>query len=157
MAEEGVVRVLQRGNMALVEAVKSDACSSCGAKGACHAMGGNKIRVVPAVNQPGAQVGDRVQLAVSRTGLMKASFLVYMVPVMALMAGALTGQKLGPSWGWDPTTAAVVVSLSALAVCWLGISQLSKILAKRREFTVRIVRVLRKEQADAVDQCATGV
>lgn len=156
MHEEAVVRRVA-GNMAVVESVQHDACAHCGAKGACDAMGGGKARQVAALNQAGAKVDDRVEIAISRRAVMGAGALVYMVPVVAVIVGAVVGQKMGPSWGWDPTNAAVLLALGSLAVTWLIISRISRVLAGRRGFSVRIVRVLRKEQADAVDECAAGL
>ncbi len=156
MHEEGVVRQVA-GEMAVVESVQNDACAECGARGACHTMGGGKKRLVAAVNQAGAQVDDRVELAISRKAVLGAGALVYMLPVLAVIAGAITGQKMGPDWGWDPTTASVVLALACLGVTWLIISRISRSLAGHKRFSVRIVRVLRKERADAVDECTAGL
>ena len=101
MQEEGVV-LETMGGLAQVETAQQEACKSCGARGACQTLGGDKRRVIAAVNQVGAQAGDRVMLAMARKGVLGASFLVYMVPVFALLAGALVGKELGPSWGLEP-------------------------------------------------------
>ncbi len=43
----------------------------------------------------GIQVGDQVQLGISETALLGASCLVYLLPLFALLAGALLGDFLG--------------------------------------------------------------
>jgi sigma-E factor negative regulatory protein RseC len=52
---------------------------------------------VAARNEVGAKVGDEVRVTVASKTFLKASFLVYMVPVTALILGALLGDTLGPS------------------------------------------------------------
>lgn len=150
MHENGLV-LRVRGGMAVVETIQTDACASCSAKGACHTMGGSKQRTVMALNQAGAVEGDQVQLALPRRGALGAGFLVYILPVAALIVGASLGQSLGPGWGWDPTNAAVVLGLGSLAACWLGLHWLSKRLAGRRELSVRVVRIIKKGQCDEVE------
>jgi sigma-E factor negative regulatory protein RseC len=156
MREEGVVRSVT-GGLAMVESAASEACASCGARGACHSLGGERSRVVTAHNQAGARVGDRVLLAMPRRSALSAGFLVYLGPVLALIAGAALGQRLFLRAGWDPEAGAIVLALVFLAGAWLGLHWLSPRLAKRKGFAVRIVRVLQKGDRDAVDQCASGV
>lgn len=156
LQEEGLVRSLH-GSLAMVEAVASDACSHCGAKGACQVLGGDKTRAVPAENPVGAQVGDRVLLSAPRRGVLTAGFLVYLVPVLALIAGAAAGQRLGPGWGMGEQEGAVLLGLVSLVVTWLILRRVSLRLGRKASFKVKIVRVLRKGNADAVEQCAAGL
>jgi sigma-E factor negative regulatory protein RseC len=150
MHEEGLVRSLH-GRLAQVEMVQTDACQHCSAQGVCHAMGGEKVRSIAAENQAGAQVGDRVLLAAPRRGVLGAGFLVYMVPVLALIAGAAVGQKLGPDWGLSVQNGAVLTGLGSLAAAWLVLRQVSRKLGQKSSFKVRIVRVVRKGDSNAVD------
>lgn len=156
MQEEGLVRSLH-GGLAQVESIQTEACAHCGAKGACHALGGEKTRVVTALNDAGAQVGDKVLLNMPRRAVLGASFLAYMVPVLGLLLGAVLGNSLAPSWGWDAQTGAVLLGLGGLAVSWFWVTVIAKKLAKGSNFTVRIVRVLEKGATDALDECATGL
>ena len=140
--------------MAQVETTQTDACHGCSAQTACRAMGGVKKRLVEASNDAGAKEGDRVLMALPRKGALAAGFLVYLGPVIALIAGAAIGQKLGPGWGYEAQNAAVVLGLCALGVSWFGLRWLSKRVADRQELKVRVVRVLPpKEGAPA--ECET--
>lgn len=150
MQEEGLV-VKTMGGMAQVETIQREACKSCGAQGMCHAMGGDKRRVIAAINQVGAVEGDKVVLAMPRKGVLGASFLVYMVPVAALLVGASLGKKWGPAWGLEPQTAAVVLGGAGLVAAWLVLRKVSRRLEGRKELTVTVVRILRKGDGDALE------
>lgn len=159
MTEQGFVREI-RGGLAMVETVQTEACSHCAGRGACQMMGGEKMRLVPAINEAGAGEGDRVLVAARRKSVLGAGFLVYMGPVIALILGAALGKAYGPQYGYDAQVAAVVLGLSLLALCWFGVSRLSKRLAGSDKLAVKVVRVIAKAEnggADAVDQCTVGV
>jgi len=156
MQEEGLV-VKIMGGMAQVETTQQEACKSCGAQGMCHAMGGDKIRVVTALNQVGASVGDKVIMAMPRKGVLGASFLVYMVPVAALLVGASLGRRWGQAWGLEPQTSAVVLGGAALVGAWLVLRKVSRRLAGRKELTVTVVRILRKGEGDALESHSASV
>lgn len=150
MHEEGLVLEL-RGHYALVETVQQEACAHCEARGACMTMGGGKQRVISAVNQAHAEPGDRVRMAMTRRAVLGAGFLVYMVPVIALIVGAALGKAYGPRFGWDSQVAAALLGGVCLAVAWFALKAISRRVAGKKEFAVRVVRILAKGEADAVD------
>jgi sigma-E factor negative regulatory protein RseC len=156
MQEEGLV-LQTMGGLAQVETTQQEACAGCGAKSACHAMGGDKKRVVSAINRAQAETGDRVLLTMPRKGVLGASFLLYMVPVIALLAGAVLGKHLGPSWGWQDPTGSVVLGLAALLVSWFVLRKISQRLAGRKELTVTVVRILKKGEGDALEPDTLGL
>lgn len=151
MREEGLVIALQ-DDQAIVQTVQQDACAGCSVEGACHALGGSKNRQVPALNVAGAQVGDRVALGIGRGSVFQAGFLAYLVPVFALLAGAALGKALGPHWGFNDQTSALVVGVAALVAAWLGVRWLSNRLGQRGQFVVKVVAVLQRGEIDAVEQ-----
>lgn len=153
MHEEGKVLAVQ-GGLAQVETVQTEACSHCVAKTSCQTMGGVKKRMIWAINEAKAKQGDRVLLALPRRGVLGAGFLVYMVPVLALILGSSVGKSYGPQWGWDEQNAAVLLGFSALTITWLILRKVSKALGRKKEFKVRLVRVLK--QKDAVVSCPAG-
>ncbi len=52
---------------------------------------------VAARNEARAKVGDEVRVTITSKTFLKASFLAYMVPVAALIIGALLGSTMGPT------------------------------------------------------------
>lgn len=98
LEEKGVV-VEVRGERALVRAVQGSQCAGCGSAAYCHGSGGEKT--VEADNEIGAVAGDSVVMAVPSGVLLRASFRVYILPVVGLLAGAgvaqlVVGRIAGP-------------------------------------------------------------
>lgn len=97
MLEEVGVVLRVEGELAIVKTQRSSMCGGCHSGGFCKAFGGDSDMEVAARNEVGAKVGDEVRVTVASKTFLKASFLVYMVPVTALILGALLGTTLGPS------------------------------------------------------------
>jgi sigma-E factor negative regulatory protein RseC len=97
MLEEAGVVLRVEGELAIVKIKRSTMCDGCGSGGFCRALGGGLDMEVAARNEAGATVGDEVRVTMPPQTFLKASFLVYMVPVVALIVGALLGSTLGPS------------------------------------------------------------
>ena len=97
MLEEVGVVLRVNGELAIVKTERSSMCEGCHSGGFCRALVGGSDMEVAARNEVGAKVGDEVRVTVASKTFLKASFLVYMVPVTALILGALLGTTLGPS------------------------------------------------------------
>ena len=99
-----------------VEATPSAACEGCASRGSCSAVGKerNSVQVINPLN---ARVGDAVVIAFAGSSLLKALFLIYMVPIFALLAGACAGNwVIAPLWGKNPS----IVSAAAGFICFAG-------------------------------------
>jgi sigma-E factor negative regulatory protein RseC len=95
-SERGVVTRIE-GRNAWVTTSRSSACEGCASRGACHASQNEDEMEVRAVNVAGAEVGDRVVVSLQAASYLKASFLLYVFPVLAMIAGAVLGQE-SASW-----------------------------------------------------------
>ena len=102
------------GNRARVEVIRSEACGSCGAKHACHALSGDPRMEVEVINHLRASEGDRVELVLPESSLLKASFYTYGVPLGGLMGGAIIGQLLAGPLGWPDANASIIMALIGL-------------------------------------------
>jgi sigma-E factor negative regulatory protein RseC len=97
MLEEVGVVVRVEGEMAVVKTRRSSMCDGCHSGGFCKALVGGSDMEVAARNGVGAKLGDEVRITIASKTFLKASFLVYMVPVTALILGALLGSTVGRS------------------------------------------------------------
>jgi len=148
-----VVRVM--GTKATVELHPSAACAGCQAVHVCL-LGSDMVRRA-AVNDPiGVRVGDSVEIALRPNALLKASFIMYIVPLIALFGGLLLGQHLAPHLGrgLSPEVAAMVFGLGFLVLAFLCIRRLSGRLERSGNYTPVITRVLGQVESDL---CATEV
>ena len=113
--EEGVV-VSVRGNMARVRTQRSATCESCGGISFCELESQGRAEV-EALNPVNARVGDRVRIAIRPQVFLRGSMLLYGVPLMALLVGAILGKLLAQIWlpGDDPDLWALGFALLSLA------------------------------------------
>ncbi|MBF0588417.1 MAG: SoxR reducing system RseC family protein [Magnetococcales bacterium] len=96
MREEGVVMELQE-SLALVRGVQKSACGSCHAESSCGTLSGGLGRRETrflARNPLGAQVGQRVLLEVEEGQFLRASFILYVVPLVGLMVVGITARSI---------------------------------------------------------------
>ena len=134
-----------------VEATPSAACEGCASRGSCNAVGKER-NSVQVINLLDARVGDAVVITFETGSLLKALFLIYMVPILALLVGACAGNWLiAPLWGKDPS----VVSAAAGFICFSAAIWFSKQKAGRMEkqdaYRPKITRIAGRApvQADA--------
>lgn len=82
--QEGIV-IEADGQMAKVKASRHNDCENCGA---CP---GNSAMILDALNPLGAKPGQRVAFQIQQVNMLKAAFIVYVLPLVAIFVGALAG------------------------------------------------------------------
>ena len=91
MNEEGVV-VSVLGDTMQVQVARKSACGSECAN--CSAHCSDRAAVVEVTNSIHAVVGDRVLLQMSSNKVLKAAFLVYIYPILAMIVGYLAADSI---------------------------------------------------------------
>jgi len=94
--QEGIV-IETRGDMARVKTSRHNDCENCGA---CP---GNSAIVLDARNPLDAKIGQRVVIEIQEVNMLKAAFIVYVLPLLAAFAGAMTGGWLAAKTGYEAT------------------------------------------------------
>lgn len=90
------------GGQAWVQTIRLSACQSCSARSACgqralaNVTGGRANQVLVA-NNLNASVGDEVSVAIAESALLQASILVYALPLLLMVTGAIAGHQWGPA------------------------------------------------------------
>lgn len=95
MQEEVGTVIESRGGTARVLVKRNAACDHCPSRSCCASLEGD-VKGVNASNRMGAKEGQKVKIGISPKAVLKASFILYMVPILALIIGAVLGNYLGP-------------------------------------------------------------
>lgn len=101
--ERARVTAVEPGH-AWVETMRQSTCGSCAARGGCgtsvlgKVLGRQAVRV-RAVDRVGTAIGDEVVVGLDDTALLRGSLAVYMLPLLALIGGALIAESIAPQWG----------------------------------------------------------
>lgn len=142
--EKGTVQKIENG-WAWVETRRSSACESCSQKGSCHVMSaGSERMVVKAQNVAHARSGDEVEIYLNSKTKLKGLFMIYMFPVLGLLAGALVGSILSQPLGLNKDVGTVILSFSGLALAFLLARHLGTRMEANHELTPIVSRVLRR-------------
>jgi sigma-E factor negative regulatory protein RseC len=104
MAEdlEGIV-IAREGALARVKASRHSDCDNCGA---CP---GDSAMVLDVSNPLDAAVGQKVLLAIPEAGMLKAAFIVYVMPLLSSAFGAVGGGLIAERFSADMSTSGQVV------------------------------------------------
>ncbi len=136
--EKAVVTGLAPDGRAIVEVRRAEACHSCVNKGACTTLGGQtKDLTLLVENKIGARAGDQVILTMDEASVIKASAVIYLLPALGLIAGALVGSKVFLS-----EMASVVGCAIGLCVGLLFTKLISTGMAKKSKYMPRLTAII---------------
>ena len=150
--EEGIVTETM-GRMAWVKTTRSSACNHCSAKNSCSAHGGGDSMLIKVENRVAARIGDRVLLTLKTKSLLKAAFLIYIFPILALLAGALIGAHFAEQMEANVSAIAAIVGGSAFLAAILIMKYQGNRMGRRSDYTPKILRVIRSKMGPSVNQC----
>ena len=105
MIEETAFIVEADEHYAWVEASASSSCSHCSANQACGTASlqkwfkrkPNRLRVV---NNQNLKPGEQVVIGIPEQALVKGSFMIYIMPLLFLIGGALCGVYINDIYHW---------------------------------------------------------
>jgi sigma-E factor negative regulatory protein RseC len=139
--EHGIVIRTDSGE-AWVKTVKSGSCEGCSARGGCHSLSDSGDMEVNAINEAGAKVGDRIVLSFETSSLLKATFLLYVFPILLLIIGAGIGQETAPYFNVNPSGFSAIIGFSFFFAAVLVIKVKANKMAKKNEYRPKIVKVI---------------
>ena len=110
VTKEGIVTDVNAAT-AWVETVRSKSCESCDACDSCESQDKSMGMIIQVNNTINAEKGDRVIIGFKTAPLLKMSFMLYVFPIILLIAGAATGETLAPRFEMDPSLASVLAGV----------------------------------------------
>ncbi|MBN2057844.1 MAG: SoxR reducing system RseC family protein [Candidatus Saganbacteria bacterium] len=140
MREQGVVAGPVRGNIVLIAFQRSAACDKCRL---CHNVGEGLVGI-EAVNDLGAKQGDIVEIEIPSQVIVKASFIVFIVPVLGLLLGYVIGSTLARILGlavWQEW-GGIVCGLGSAALTYFIISLYDRSIQQAGSLRAKVIKVI---------------
>lgn len=140
--ETGVV--IRTGNGRVwIKTFKSSTCAACSSRESCGNPHGGKEMEVEAINDVNAKSGDRVMISFGTAPLMKVYSLVYIFPIVALLAGAIFGLKVAAWLSMDQSLASMLVGAVFFVGAFFAVRSMGARMAKKDIYQPRVLRILR--------------
>lgn len=138
--EEGIV-VEVTGDIAKVSIVAKSACEKCSASEVCHP---GEQEYMEASNPLGAKKGQKVKVALAPQVYLKASIILYGVPMTVFVAAAILGKNLGLRYGTEANSDlwAFIAGMACMAVSFLFIRMYNQKVEKTQQYKPVIVEIL---------------
>lgn len=144
-----VIRTLADGKADVVANKQGD-CGSCSAAHSCHTSKAAKKMTTTVLNPVDAEPGDAVAIDVSTGQLLKGMALIYLLPVMGLLIGAIVGANIKGSVSMTETGSALLFGGIGLVLGFALVITLSKLLAVNDAYTPVISRIIKKDAVKPV-------
>ncbi|MDA8155637.1 MAG: SoxR reducing system RseC family protein [Actinomycetota bacterium] len=141
MEEIGVVKSI-RGRFAIVSVPKKQGvCESC-TMGTCHVSG--EESEIEALNEAGAMEGQKVRVVLKSISYLKGSAIVYGLPVLCLIIGAVMGKQLLPPYfpSSDPNLLSAAGGFGLFFVSFAAVWAWSRKAEKKLEYKPVIEEIL---------------
>ena len=137
--EEGIVAEIE-GDIAKVAVLKKSACEQCAASGVCHP---GDQEYLEASNPLGAKKGQKVKIVLAPQIYLKASIILYGIPMAALIAGAIVAKNLALKAGAQNSDLwAFAAGMTCLFISFLFIRSYNNKVEKTEKYKPMIVEIL---------------
>jgi len=139
--EIGIV-LENKGEEALVRITRHSLCSRCSNR--CQLAGNTHESTemqISVKNPIGAGKGDRVRIEMGEQSLVIASLIIYLIPLIGLIAGYFAGINLFPAAG---EVAGIVAALLFLALSFFLVNRIDKLLGKKQKYQP-VIKAIVKE------------
>ena len=138
--EEGIVAEVT-GDIAKVAILAKSACEKCAASGVCHP---GDQEFMEAMNPLGAKKGQKVKVVVAPQLYLKASLILYGVPMAAFVSGAIVAKNLALKYGAEANSDlwAALAGAACLLVSFIFIRAYNKKVEKTQQYKPVIVEIL---------------
>jgi sigma-E factor negative regulatory protein RseC len=127
MREEGIVKRMVLDKIVEVQLASGEGCRTC----SCRCQESGTAKTVEAANEIGAVLGERVEVEISSSKLLGAFLLIYILPLLFLLAGYGMFSLIASNEGLKILGAFLGLVFGLMLVRYLG--------SRNREIAVRIV------------------
>jgi sigma-E factor negative regulatory protein RseC len=139
ITENGIVTRTDRST-AWIKTIRSGACEGCSSKDSCGESHNSKEMTLELKNTLGVQTGDQVVIGIETKPMIILSFLLYVFPILLLIAGAVIGDSIAPVIGMNNSICAMILGFSFFGAAFLFIRKTQVSLTQKEEFKPFLVR-----------------
>lgn len=143
--EQGIVikaGLPHRDHMALIRTVQSSACEACSARGQCNPNVKGKDQEVEAINLVNAKAGDIIQVSMDTAALLKATFLLYVFPIICMLIGAFAGHSAGEAMGANSSIISALVGITCFVAAMVLVRKQAGTMALKMKYQPKITRII---------------
>lgn len=132
MLEEIGIVTSTEGTTAHVNVPKKSTCEGCTA-GTCTA--GEQSMEIIAFNKAGAETGQKVKVLIHSSVYLKGTTIIYGIPALALVAGAVFGKEFMPELfiGTDPDILSAIFGFVFMGLSFVGVKIWSNLKTDKNE------------------------
>lgn len=149
MIEENAIVVAIEGEHALLQTQRKSACQSCSVKQGCGTsvlakVVGRRSSQILVRNTLAAEVGDELVIGIDDNALVKGSLLIYAIPVILLLTGALIGEFWARANNMDTELASIIAGFSGFIFSLLLIRYVLSRTRLQSDIKPHMLRMARK-------------
>ena len=139
----GRVSSIEKDGWAMVVTEKGDACNNCESAQFCHSLADCSRMETRVINRANARVGDRVTISLNSSSVFKSAMILYLMPTLSLILGAIIGSGLHNYLGIGDTGAAILFSFVGLILGFTISGLISKRQTAGSKLTPVITRIIK--------------
>lgn len=142
----GLVIKIKEDGMAQVVTDRKNACSGCSSTHNCHSCLSNSKMMTEAINSADAKEGDLVDISLKSGVVLKGAVVMYLIPIVGLLLGALTGVNVRGILGIEETTSSIIFGIAGLFLGFMIVAFISKRMSAKNQLTPTISKVIKPEK-----------
>ena len=155
--KKGWVSSVSKDGWAIVITERDDACSNCESAQFCHALADCSRIETRVLNRANAGVGDRVIISLSSMSVFKSALILYILPTVCLVSGAVGGAGLNEQLGIGETGAAILFGFAGLILGFTIAGFISKHLSAGNKLIPVITRIIKPTEGFHLSQIQAGL
>ena len=155
--KNGQVSRVSKDGWAMVITEKGDACNNCESAQFCHSLADCSRMETRVLNRANAGVGDRVTISLSSSSVFKSAMILYILPTLSLISGAIVGSGLHNYLGIGETGAAILFGFAGLILGFTIAAFISKRQTAGSKLTPVITRIIKSTEGFQIPQIPAGL
>jgi sigma-E factor negative regulatory protein RseC len=147
MAQEmGRVTHTSEDGWATVVTQRKDACHNCEASQFCNALTDCNKLETKALNKVGAGVGDLVTIHLSSHTVLKGALVLYLIPALGLLTGAVAGSDFSKHLALGETGTAILFGMAGLVLGFIITAMISRRMSAGNRLTPEITKIVKAHE-----------